>query len=590
MKFKYLPLFILPVLLLTSCDSLFGPQTQEIELKAYDLDRAQKNNNQRLSDGYLTSINAKFIKGQQYIPYITLQQYASLYESHFDEDVKSEVSNSALGSTWIIEKGEETCFVCAFDYISREISMAGSIEYVFSEDDETRDLKALNYGLKTNGESIMLSDKNYATYNYGTYNFKYIYTNGQHYFPLGLFDITFSDCSGLYFTYNYKYIYSTRDVDTYSTYTFLDDNQEYTFDSQMLSQKEHDTIPAYLKEYNAKLFIYMMDNFYGLKDNKGIKSMTTYLNNKGFYNDLFASDPDTRTWAFSDSLAILDDNHTALVSVNNTWGSSTYRTARRYGEGCRARSLLRSDLYDYRNEAYREMGNQVSNSVAYSSDGKTALFSFDSFAFGTSSQVFESDGTIKSTAKDYDTFFKMIDVLNRIKEKGTVKNVILDVSLNGGGTIGVMMKLLALISKNNSGYVGLYDDTIGQLSVYTSKVDINGDDAYDVSDCFGNDFNFYILTSDCSYSCGNAFPCIAQAKGYAKIIGQKSGGGECAVSIHYLPNSEYVYHSSNLHLGYYDEENKAFKGFEGGAIPDVEIELSEHSYLVDNLNNAISNA
>ena len=136
----------------------------------------------------------------------------------------------------------------------------------------------------------------------------------------------------------------------------------------------------------------------------------------------------------------------------------------------------------------------------------------------------------------------------------------------------------------------MYDGPTTQLVNINSQVDINGDGVYDTEDCFGDDFNFYILTSDCSFSCGNAFPCVAKAEGYAKIIGQKSGGGECAVSIHYLPNSEYVYHSSNTHLGLYDQATNTFTGFENGAIPDIDYPFVPRYYMIDNLNTVIQNS
>ena len=69
------------------------------------------------------------------------------------------------------------------------------------------------------------------------------------------------------------------------------------------------------------------------------------------------------------------------------------------------------------------------------------------------------------------------------KKKG-IKDVIFDVSLNGGGTLGVMMKLLALISKDNSGYVSLYEETTSEVAIYNTHVDINNDKKYDTDDCF----------------------------------------------------------------------------------------------------------
>ena len=591
MKARLFALLILPSLILPSCSGLFDPKSVEQEVQVYDLDRIRQDSHKRMKKGFLTTLKARFVDGQPYVPYLSLRQYASLYESHYGEGFVNKITNSVFSTTWGIYKDDEPYFICVFDYLGEEISVAGSIASAFSETDDTRDTKALSYGLKTESDNVVLSDKNYATYQYGGYDFTVFKSGGDHYFPLGFYDITFSDNSGIYFTYNYKYIYSTRDVDLYSSYSHPDeDGVEYTFDSQMLSKKQNDFIPSYLKNYNANLFLYLMDNFYGLKGNKGIKSAASYYKSKGLYNDLFAEDPEKRTWAYSDALSVLDDNHTVLVGVNSTWGNPKYKTARRYGDGCRSRNATRSELQDQRGSDYTQMRDITFHDVVISSDKKTALFSFDSFTFGTTSQVFNEDGTVKGSAIDYDTYFKMIDVLQYIKKTGTVENVVLDISLNGGGTIGIMMKLLALISKNNSSHLAMYEDSTTQLSVITSQVDINGDGVYDTEDCFGDDLNFYILTSDCSFSCGNAFPYIAQAEGYAKIIGQKSGGGECAVAIHYLPNSEYVYHSSNLHLGLYDKAAKTFTGFENGATPDIDYPFVPYYYMIDNLNAVIQNS
>ena len=159
-------------------------------------------------------------------------------------------------------------------------------------------------------------------------------------------------------------------------------------------------------------------------------------------------------------------------------------------------------------------------------------------------------------------------MFNEIKNKGNVNNVIIDISTNGGGVVGVMMKLLALISKDNNAPSCFCDEPIMGVNVYHSSVDVNENGQYEEDEVFGDDFNIFILTSDCSFSCANAFPCYAKQLG-VKIIGDRSGGGECAVAIHYLPNSEYVYHSSNLHLGIYDEEQQAFIGIEDGAEVDV---------------------
>ena len=592
MKAKSLALFVVPSLLLSSCTFLFGVKSYEKDINVYYIDRLDSERN--LSSGYQTTVKARFVSGQDHVPYLTLSQYASLYEKHFASNVTSKIEKSSFDVAWTIERednGEKVpVFVCAINYFTSEIVVAGSISSGYASGDDPRDLEALNYGMKSETTGKYLTDKTYATFKYSGYGFTHFNSNNDHYYPLGLLDITLSDSSNIYFTYNYSHILSTRDVDNYATVQYVDNGQTYTFNSQMESNKPADTIPSYLRDYNSHLFLYLMDHFYGLKGQKGISSMAKYFKNQGVYSNLFSSEDITRTWAFADGLAMLDDNHTALVSVNKTWGDPNYSLIRRYGEKCKARSETSGTLKRYRDAMYESIHAAPESDIIYSQDGKTAFFSFDSFKFGSSKQVFNEDKSIKDTAKNFDSFFMLIDAFNRMKAAGTVENVILDISLNGGGTVGIMIKLLALISEDNYGYVCFYDDTSSQVAEYKAKVDINNDKQYDTSDCFGDDFNFYILTSDCSFSCGNAFPCVAQIKKSAKIIGQKSGGGECAVSIHYLPNSEYVYHSSNLHLGYFNEQENKFTGFENGATPDIELPINANFYSIETLNTAITNA
>ena len=217
------------------------------------------------------------------------------------------------------------------------------------------------------------------------------------------------------------------------------------------------------------------------------------------------------------------------------------------------------------------------------------MYMFDSFVFGNKEDVFNNDGSVNySSACKVDTYFNLIDKLHEIKNHGGVENVVLDISTNGGGVLGVMMKVMALISNNDSSTISYMDEPTKQAVEAYIRVDINDDKLYNTDDCFGDDFNFYILTSDCSFSCANAFPCFAKTNNSAKIIGEKSGGGECAVAIHFLPNSQYIYHSSNLHLGYYDGITNSFTGFESGAEPDIVLDKTISWYDVDYLNESIA--
>ena len=287
--------------------------------------------------------------------------------------------------------------------------------------------------------------------------------------------------------------------------------------------------------------------------------------------------------AIADALSYLDDNHTALISGSLAWQEDEFNRWT-YGDGVKKRSALNYQLTNARNSIYNRKGLTPGEDIVYSSDGKTAMFMFNSFSFGTSEEVFNSDGSIKDTAYLTDTFFGLIRLFNTLTAKGGVENVVLDISTNGGGTVGVMMKLLSLISKQGSSNITYYEAASYQLATATTKVDNNADNATTLDDCFGDDFNISIMTSDCSFSAANAFACYASYEGICSVIGQKSGGGECAVAIHYLPNGEYLYHSSNLHLGYYNKADRDFFGFEGGAQVDIAIDNVENMYDIEYLN------
>ena len=596
MKNKALVIAVLPVLLLSSCDFFLFRSSAAKEVAVYNLDLL-KSDDEDVSHALQTTIKARFVSGRGYVPYLTLKQYASLYKPHLADDASSEVSKNGTSLSWTVYRGGELYFVSQISTINQEVLIGGSLEAAFKDDDNPMDTEALMYGMHSETYGYRLDGaSNYATYSFDNIKLDYFSFGGEYYFPLSFLDITYSYDSGVYFYYNYHSIYSSHDSDAFSEVNFNKDGIRHSVDSEMEETRVDLFMPKYLKEYNANMFFYLMNNFYGFKDyitdfSRSMlnprPSMAQFLKNHNLYSDLFSDNPSTRAQAYSDALSYLDDNHTAIVSANQTWGEESF-TRFKYASGCQARSLLRQRLNEGRDNTYQSLNKKPGEDVIYSSDGRTAMYMFDSFYFGTSEEVFNDDGTVNyESAVKVDTYFNLIDTFQKIKEHGGVENVVLDIATNGGGVLGTMMKILSLISKDDGNIISYLDEPTKQVAQAITNIDINGDDLCDRDDCFGDDFDFYILTSDCSFSCANAFPCFAKTNKSAKIIGQKSGGGECAVAVHFLPNSQYVYHSSNLHLGYYDEDERTFTGFESGAEPDIYLEETTNWFDVDYLNASI---
>ena len=561
MKKSFILGAVIASFVLSSCSLFKTYSTESKDLDLYLLDSATVGG-KKIEECKLGSINTTFINGEGYIPCFSLEQYASLYQPYFENDVKSEVTTEGTTSTWTIYRGEELYFVAMVSSFLKTIMTAGSISSVLATDTNPSDYSVIKKFTNFTDSIEHLTEQNYAEYKFSSYSFKVITKNSKKYYPLGLLDNAFSEASGLYHFYNYKNLYVTWDVENFSK-NFKTSTGETSVDKEMESVTAGQTIPQYLLDYNASCFLFTLDNFYGLKSYYKIDSMKSYFSRYTFYSDLYSTNGEKRGIAYSSALALFDDHHTGLVSANNAWGEG--KTAAIGGESVIKRQYQNKELSRIRKETF-----MTSNQYTVSTDHKTVLYYFDSFDLGTKDDVFNPDGTVRVTAYEHDSYYNLLQHLQQFEKDSRIENVIIDVSTNGGGIIAVMAKMLALISKDNKGIVSLMDENTGVVDTSTCQVDVNMDGQYTADEVYGNKFNFYIMTSNCSFSCGNAFPYYAQKMGI-KTVGEKSGGGECAVGIHYMPNSEYVYHSSMTHIGYYDAAKKEFTGFESGAKPDISL-------------------
>ena len=587
MKNKILPLLAVTIVSLTSCTLFKNNASYAQTIGIYNLDRIQ--NGDDIGNALDMTIDARFKENQPYIPYITLGQYASLYDSRLAEGFVSKYSKSSSSVTWSIYHDKDLYFYTQINFLSKQVTVGGSIEATFKSE-VVQDTAALTYQADISYNGKYLSGNGFATYSFGDHIIKYFSYNNNFYISLGFLDMTYCFDSSVYFYYNYERIVSTTEPDNFNEFEYHYNSQIYTANEEMAQAKKNaGEMPQYLRSYNGYLFLYFLDNFYGLKEEKGIDNAANFCKKIGTYNAIFSRNDSTRAQGIADTLSRLDDNHTALVSSSYAWGNPEFDRWT-YADGVINRSQLNVSLTSKRKRVYNSKYLTVGEDIIYSSDGKTAMFMFDEFLYGTSEQVFNDDGTIREGAYNYDTYIRLVSVFNTLKEKGGVENVVLDISTNGGGVVGVMMKLLSLISSSDSNTIYYLESASRQLASAKTKIDINNDSLYNQDDCFGDDFNISILTSDCSFSAANAFACSAQYQNIATIIGQKSGGGECAVAIHYLPNGEYLYHSSNLHLGYYSSYDDIFTGFEGGANPSLKIENIDDMYDIEYLNQHLSSA
>ena len=423
---------------------------------------------------------------------------------------------------------------------------------------------------------------------------------GETYYPFGLFDAIFQHDSSRHFEYSAHYnllMEYSADEQKSSPFSHPEVGENVTV-SGVMSQgfiaeygaegggASSVVMPKYALKHTKNLFIFLMDSLYGLAETLGFKSMRDYIKNTDYAEKLLSEDNAERSRAYSRLLSLLSDAHTAFrgsayLGESGVSNGSYYQTLQQ------DRAALRNVLSVQRRQELEKVGADK-ESVRYSADGKTAYFSFDSFdALKYYNQAPDENERLA------DTYYLFVKNLGEIKdhnraegaEKGSVERVVIDDSVNGGGYVFIMSKLLALLSEDNKSVIYMRNCVSGTVTEYTVRVDSNGDGVFDTKDCFGQYFSFYIVTSAGSFSCGNAFPFFAAKTGCAEIIGGRSGGGECTIVKANLPFGQGVYHSSLLHLGWYDESEKTFEGAEKGVLPHIP--YSDNFYDVEKIAAAI---
>ena len=333
------------------------------------------------------------------------------------------------------------------------------------------------------------------------------------------------------------------------------------------------TYKAKVKEYNYHFLTFRLDYFYGLKNeflkNTDYTSFDTYFRNtkaeikdyRGtvksgdtIYNQIMNSE---NISDYSNVLAyiianLLGDGHTLFTSRSPLCGVCGNINS---ALGSVNKSPRDKQLSQYYSRYGQKRFNQNSNSSKprLKISGSTAIIQFDAFngkyisASSHKTKMEELSATLDQSysntptnmyhgylVKNCDTFTAIYFTISKIIPKySNVKNIVFDVTINGGGYVLALAQLAALMTSDPT---VIFKDTLnGGIGEYHYEVDTNGDGVYNASeDTFAGKYNFYVLQSEFSFSCANAFPTICKNMGCAKIIGSAySGGGTCPVSYGY---------------------------------------------------------
>ena len=504
----------------------------------------------------------KIHKDYPNILYADFKTYCKLLTQNLTEEYTVTVNDDSIS----VNRGKNgTVFSADVNTERKEFRISGSLSLDSIGLDASSIVGSLMTDMKLDQGMAIEPQANAKTLSYARFakDLPVYAENGSLIAPLGLFDAAFGPNVGAYHAFDSERLLQHNNFMALAMPVGEAGN---SWMASMQRSYEKKGMPLDMRILDKASLYFTMDHHYGLQDHRKIRSMSDYFDNHGFGESLIAENADERCNAYFEVFADLQDDHSGIVTLASWYGDNESHSHR--GQRSNERRTIGKGLMEQRNAAFGTERSQYGfdNQVHYSSSGKTAFFYFDSFSF----DVNPYDPAKRDQLYETDSYFNFIHEFEEIKKHPEVEHVIIDDSCNGGGTVGIAAKLLALISKDNNGGVYMYDRMSKGVSKMFCQVDSNQDGVYDKDDVYGDDYDISILTSPYSFSCGNLLPWYAQRNGFAKVIGQNSGGGECSVASGYLPSGRGIQYSSNSILcdvvG-----GKIVRGVELGAKPDIEI-------------------
>ena len=372
-------------------------------------------------------------------------------------------------------------------------------------------------------------------------------------------------------TMSYFSVLEPEDTEPISDVSTLRINLDETYFGKKTRSKE-------LAEFTYQELRFAMYELYGNTRNEAVKDFDKFIKDKDYKNDLLSTDATKYDEAMAKFLLQgIDDAHTtiqypSIFDLPNMANANGYSLKH---EGERRKAITETLIANRNKRKDAGLGADGGFDIV----NQTAFIAFDSFSYNLEIKAFDQ---YKNTDPN-DYIEKPMDLFassfNKIKENNNVKNVVVDLTCNGGGLVSCMSYLLGYFTKdpailinyrlNNSTFEFHYEVDLNQDGVYA------GDE-----DTFADKYNFYVMTSDASFSCGNHMPTICRNLNIAKVIGQKNGGGSCVIS--FLSNSSgYLYHSSSEWTSLLVENGKYVTN-DYGVEPDIKIDATNfynHQYI-----------
>lgn len=348
-------------------------------------------------------------------------------------------------------------------------------------------------------------------------------------------------------------------------------------------------------DFTYNLLCLAFDNVYSVKEAKNISSFDKFFTDKGYKDNLKSTNIDTYEEAFFKLLTKeIDDGHTSIdfLSIYDYPGKTQigilydkYPPTHARGINDKA-NLYYSDRHKVHNFA----------SDAMKIVGDTCYLSFDNFilnyGFPSNFKTYSLNPDLEEL-RNNDTCGYMAASIIKIEEYNKndknnvkIKNIVVDISANTGGIMTVLPYVACIMTKDPMLCVG--DSRTGQVVEFHYEADFDGDGVY--GDTYADKYNFFLLTSDASFSCGSSLPSMLKGTN-VKIIGKTGAGGASPITS-FTDASGFGYKSSGQ-LGIYYKDGNTYKTIENGVPVDYELDQSlwyDYDKLTNKIHELVNNA
>ena len=542
-------------------------------VNAFAADEETKNYTDKTINAYLYSndnvdtMTARFYNDKPNIPYLRISEF---YKKWLDQDL--EITNKNDG-TYDVKVPFGT--VGTFDVEKDTIHSDDVGKFFIPEEDANSTSAASDLFIREEEAEEKAVD---MTFDFGAYNIDFLGDENDIWLPAPTLCDLFAgtDKQSLYLDGSMYFCgYLLSDYSRLS----IPQTQEHITN---LIEDFKDGRPADLIKYNYDEFCFLMDSGYGYpgripfndlmkekgfdamleEGNETTKKIKELLNSTDLYeycaglellNGYFFDGGHTSflpiPYTYDANFEILDGEFAAKVdAVIDGLGELKDHVDLKLEEKNLEASIIGVENARKAMAETADYTEELSSSVYYEK-GDVAVLMFDTFVIDLDSW----DGYYHNGAElpedEVTDFYKAVQ---KADSNPAIKKLVFDVATNTGGNMMTAMYMMNLIKglnsvslKNTSVMAG---DSEDGLITDDFKTDRNFDKVIDEKDdAIKFDLQYGVITSKMSFSCGNWFPSLCKDNNIV-VIGERSGGGSCAVDLSVLPDGMIYSYSTGITL------------------------------------------